>query len=91
MATIEQAGPLPKLAPGDHIRVTQTIAGRAGRWSTVAEGCVESFRKEPTGSWFAHGKGDKFWLWRVRLTKSDGERTTLTLDANSKIELIPQK
>jgi hypothetical protein len=82
----------PKLSKGDRIRVTQLLLGRDLRWATTVEGVVESFRAEPTGSWYAHGKGAKLWLLRVRLRKDDGEITALTLDAHSRIEILsPQR
>jgi hypothetical protein len=78
----------PKLSKGNRIRVTQLIIGRDLRWTTSVEGVVESYRPEPTGSWFAPGKDDKLWLLRLRLRKADGELTTLTLDARSKVEML---
>jgi hypothetical protein len=84
---IEQATP-QKLAPGTRVRITQYIVGREEVWQTQVEGAVIRHGPEPTGSWFAHGKDDRFWLDRVRLKKSDGEITTLTLDQNSKVEIL---
>lgn len=52
------------------------------------EGEVIRHRPEPTGSWFAHGKDDRYWLNRLRLKKSDGEITTLALDENSRVEIL---
>lgn len=78
----------PPIAPGDRIRVTQTIVGRDRRWSTSVEGVVVARQAEPTGSWYAHGKNDKLWLIRIRLRKDDGEITTLALDHNSEIEVL---
>jgi hypothetical protein len=80
---------LPPIAPGDRIRVTQRIDGRDRTWSTSLEGVVESRRAEPTGSWYAHGKNDKLWLVRIRLRKPDGEVTSLIVDHNTRVELLP--
>ena len=77
----------PRIAPGDHVRITQRIVGRSSTWATNVEGVVEAYGPEPTGSWFAHGKGDKLWLLRVRLRKDDGELTTITLDPSSSVEV----
>jgi hypothetical protein len=79
---------MPPIAPGDRIRVTQRIIGRNGTWISRVEGTVASRKAEPTGSWYAHGKGDKLWLVRVRLQKDDGEITALVIDHNSTIELL---
>lgn len=88
MATVDLPPAAPKLAQGDRVRVTQLIIGRDLRWTTTVEGVVESFKPEPTGSWYAHGKGDKLWLLRVRLRKDDGEITTLTIDPHSTVEVL---
>jgi len=80
---------LPKIAPGQRIRVTQSIIGRDTQWTTRVEGIVESCRSETTGSWYAHGKHDKLWLIRIRLRKDDGELTTLVIDHNSRVETPP--
>ncbi|HOB75788.1 MAG TPA: hypothetical protein PKG54_14825 [Phycisphaerae bacterium] len=88
MTAVEIPPNAPRLARGDRVRITQMILGRDLRWPTTVEGVVESFKPEPTGSWYAHGKGDKLWLLRVRLRKDDGEITTLTLDAHSTIEVL---
>lgn len=71
---------------GDTVRVTQILRGREDVWETTVEGVVESVRKEPTGSWYAHGKHDRLWLLRVRLRKHDGEITNLVIEPSSRIE-----
>jgi hypothetical protein len=78
----------PKIQPGDRVRIVQRIAGRAGVWTTKAEGEVVSCKMEKTGSWYAHGKNDKLWLQRIRLRKEDGEITNLVVDQNSRIERL---
>jgi hypothetical protein len=88
MAAVALPPQAPKIAKGDRIRVSQTIIGRDLRWTTAVEGVVESYQAEPTGSWYAHGKGDKLWLLRVRLRKNDVEITTLTLDPHSTVEIL---
>ncbi|MBX3395112.1 MAG: hypothetical protein KF841_07055 [Phycisphaerae bacterium] len=42
----------------------------------------------PTGSWFAHGKGDKLWLTRLRLRRDDGELVDFNLDQDTRITLL---
>ncbi len=81
----------PKLSKGDRIRVTQLISGRDEDWPTTVEGVVESCNLEPTGSWFAHGKGDKLWLLRLRLRKDDGEITALALDPHSRVQAVTRQ
>lgn len=89
MPAIQIPKDAPRLSKGDRIRVTQTIAGGDRRWLTHVEGVVESYRAESTGSWYAHGKHDRLWLLRVRLRKADGEISALTIDPNSRIEVLP--
>ncbi|GMV96534.1 MAG: hypothetical protein AMXMBFR83_08990 [Phycisphaerae bacterium] len=88
MPAIEPPRQAPKLKKGDYVRITQTIVGRDLRWPTTVEGVVESYRPEPAGSWYAHGKNDRLWLLRVRLRKPDGEITTLVLDPHSRVEVL---
>jgi hypothetical protein len=88
MTAVELPPDAPRLSKGDRIRVTQLILGRDLRWTTAVEGVVESCKPEPTGSWYAHGKGAKLWLLRIRLRKDDGEITTLTLDPHSTVEVL---
>lgn len=77
-----------ELKPGQRIRVVQTIARREGDWRGDIRGVIVDVEQEPTGSWYAHARDDKYWLGRVRLRKDDGELTTLTLDQHSEVELL---
>lgn len=77
-----------ELKAGARIRVTQRLKRRERTWETTVEGVINNVRDEQTGSWYAHAKGDHYWLRRVELTKDDGEITTLTLDQNSNIEVL---
>ena len=42
-----------------------------------------------TGSWYAHGKNDKYWLLRVELVTDDGEVSWLTVDQNTRVTELP--
>ena len=79
---------IDELTPGQRIRVRQMIDRRAGDWHAVVEGVVQAVDVGKTGSWYAHGKDDKFWLRRVRIVKRDGEVSELNLDPGSEIELL---
>ncbi len=78
-----------QLRVGARVKVTQQIAGRDYTWTTVVAGTVRSFEQKPTGSWFAHSKGDKLWLDRLVLKTDNGETTTLNLDDYSAIDVEP--
>jgi outer membrane biogenesis lipoprotein LolB len=75
-----------QLTPGTRVRVTQQIAARDRTWTSEVRGTVVSYDQQPTGSWYAHSKGDKLWLDRLKLRKEDGELITLVLDEFSHID-----
>src|SRR5438874_904301 len=76
-----------QLVPGTRVKVTQQIAGRDYAWPADVKGVVVDFKQSPTGSWFAHSKGDRLWLDRLVLRKDDGEITTLNLDEFTHIDV----
>jgi hypothetical protein len=77
-----------QLRPGVRVKVTQQIAARDYALTSEVRGTILDYEQKPTGSWFAHSKGDKLWLDRLRLRKDDGELTTLNLDEYSRIEIL---
>ena len=74
--------------PGVRIKLTQRIESREDAWDTEVIGTVLSTEPMPTGAWFAHGKDDKLWLLRIEIQKDDGEISRLTLDRNTRIEVL---
>jgi len=70
------------------VRITQAVGRQAARWSATIEGEVLSCGPEPTGSWHAHGKQNRYWLTRIVLRKTNGELTRQSLDQNSRIEIV---
>jgi hypothetical protein len=74
--------------PGARVRVTQSIERRGETWETEVEGILLSAEPQPTGSWFAHGRDDKYWLLRIELQKDDGEISRLTLDRSTRITVL---
>jgi hypothetical protein len=84
--SVAQTAPLK---PSQRVRVVQAVDTREGPWSTQVEGRVLSCAPEPTGSWYAHGKGDHLWLQRLRIQKADGEIVDLVLDENSAVTVLP--
>lgn len=77
-----------QLAPGQRVRIIQTVRRREGDWTRAVEGTVEKVTEEKTGSWYAHSKDDKYWLRRVVLRKADGEITILSTDNFTRVELL---
>lgn len=76
------------VVPGRRVKVVQTIARRAGDWRTEVVGILLSADPQPTGSWFAHGKDDRFWLARLVIQRDDGEITELVMDQRTRIEAL---
>lgn len=74
--------------PGQKIRITQTIARREGDWRQDVTGVVRAVKHQTTGSWYAHSKGEKYWLYRIQLQKDDGELTTISVDQHTDIDLL---
>ncbi len=79
---------LRQLQPGQEVRVIQTIHRREGAWTTSIEGTILEVLDAPTGSWYAHGAEDRYWLRRIRLRKTDGEVTLISLDPDSQVTLL---
>jgi hypothetical protein len=78
-----------RLTPGTRVRIEQTILYRDRRWSRESVGVVRAVRREPTGSWFAHGKHGRLWLCRIDLQKDDGEWTKIILDDHTRVTILP--
>ncbi len=78
---------LSQLEPGQQIRVVQTINRREGPWVQEYSGKLVEILDAPTGSWYAHGEQDRYWLRRLRIEKSDGELSLVSLDSDTKIYL----
>ena len=76
------------LRPGVRVKVIQQIAARNYTWTADVTGTVVEYEQKQTGSWFAHSKNDKLWLDRLLIRKTDGELTTLNLDASSHVEIL---
>lgn len=77
-----------QLVPGAMVRVTQQIPHRDRAWTNTITGTVVARGQRPTGSWFAHSKGDRLWLDRLAIRREDGEVFTLILDDYSRIEIL---
>jgi hypothetical protein len=76
-----------QLVPGAKVLVTQQIPRGNRPWAQQVQGTVIAYEQKPTGSWFAHAKGDHLWLDRLVIQKPDGEIFTLNLDAYSAVEV----
>jgi hypothetical protein len=77
-----------QLTPGAAVQVTQQIPHRDRAWTNIVKGTVVASGQRPTGSWFAHSKGDRLWLDRLVIRREDGEILTLILDEYSRVEIL---
>ncbi len=78
--------------PGTPVCVKQRVCRREGDIEVEVVGVVEGWEEAPTGSWYAHGRGARLWLKRLRLRKADGELTLLVVDDSTqiaKLEVAP--
>jgi hypothetical protein len=73
---------------GSRVRIVHRIDKGSFSWTSDVEGELLEVVRQPTGSWYAHGKDDRYWLSRVRLRKPDGEVTLISLDQNSMFEVL---
>ena len=78
-----------ELKPGTRVRITQAIRRRAGDWHTSVTGEVVSCAVQQTGSWYAPSPTGRLRLLRVHLRKADGELTTVNVDRQSRVEILP--
>jgi uncharacterized protein (UPF0548 family) len=74
--------------PGQRVRVTQQTPRQNGTLTITVEGTVVRFGQQKTGSWYAHGKDDKYWLDRLEIRRDDGEQVVLNLDQYSRVEVL---
>lgn len=77
-----------QLTLGAVVQVTQQIARRDRTWTNLIKGTIVASEQRPTGSWFAHSKGDRLWLDRLVIRREDGEILTLILDDYSHVEIL---
>ncbi|GJM24048.1 MAG: hypothetical protein DHS20C16_04630 [Phycisphaerae bacterium] len=80
--------PFSHLRPGQQIRVDQTINRREGSWRKSTTGELLEILAAPTGSWYAHGAKDRYWLLRLRIRKACGEITLLSLSPDSDVSIL---
>jgi hypothetical protein len=78
-----------QLKPGIRVKVVEQIPARDHVWTTEIRGTVLEYQQQQTGSWFAHSKGDKLWLDRLKLRKDDGEISVLNLDQFAVVQIEP--
>ncbi len=84
----EQVDLLKSLRPGQRIRVVQTVRVGAKRWEAVAEGTFREINYLATGVVTERDPEDDIVVPVVHFTKDNGELSSVTLDENSKVEIV---
>jgi hypothetical protein len=79
---------LQRLQPGQHIRITQTVRVGFKQWTTTAEGAFRAVNYLATGLATDRVPEDDIVVVCVHFTKDNGELSSVTLDEQSKIELV---
>jgi hypothetical protein len=85
----ELAALLRSLRPGQRIRITQTVrVGSSGTWPAVVEGTYRDRNYLVTGLATDRVPEDDIVVVTVHFTKDNGELSSVTLDENSKVEVV---
>ena len=83
------AAVIRSLRPGQRIRITQTVRMNSRRsWKTVVEGVFREVNYLATGLSTTRVPEDDIIVVTVHFTKDNGELSSVTLDENSKIEVV---
>ncbi|MBI1913975.1 MAG: hypothetical protein HYS12_04460 [Planctomycetes bacterium] len=85
----ELASLLRGLKPGQRIRVTQAVrVGSSAKWSTTIEGVFRTVNFLATGLATDRVPEDDIIVVSVHFTKDNGELSSITLDENSRVEVV---
>jgi len=80
---------LRQLKPGQRIRITQRVrVGSTATWTTTVEGIYRGYNFLATGLATDRVPEDDIVVVAVHFTKDNGELSSVTLDENSRIDLI---
>lgn len=88
----ELAALLKGLAPGQRIRITQTLRINCRiQWQAVVEGAFRNVNFLATGISTERVPEDDIVVVSVHFTKDNGELSSITLDEHSKVEVLPAR
>jgi len=79
---------LGELQPGQRIRITQTVRVGQHQWPAVIDGVYRHTNHLATGLSTERVIADDILVVAVHFTKDNGELSSVTLDEQSKIELL---
>ncbi|MGF1583411.1 MAG: hypothetical protein ACFCD0_29165 [Gemmataceae bacterium] len=81
---------LKSLKPGQRVRITQTVRVGLRSWPAVVEGTFRELNSLATGLATDRVKSDDIIVPLMRLTKDNGELTSVTFDENSELEVVSE-
>jgi hypothetical protein len=88
----ELAERLRSLQPGQRIRITQQVRINCrSQWPAVVEGTFRNVNFLATGIATERVPEDDIVVVTVHFTKDNGELSSVTLDENSNIEVLPAR
>lgn len=79
---------LCRLKPGQRLRITQTVRVGRSRWQAVVTGKFRQVDYLVTGLATERVPQDEVVVVAVHFTKDNGELSSVTLDENSRIEVL---
>jgi hypothetical protein len=82
------AATLRSLKPGQRIRITQTIRVGLKQWTTTVTGSFRALNYLATGLATDRVPEDDIVVVAVHFIKDNGELSSVTLDEQSKIEVV---
>ena len=80
---------LQSLKPGQRIRLTQTVRVGKQLWPAVATGVFRDVNFLATGLSTHRVPEDDIVVATVHFTKDNGELSSIALDENSRVEVVP--
>jgi hypothetical protein len=80
---------LKGLQPGQRIRITQTVRVGSKSWPAVVTGTFRGLNYLATGLATDRVPEDDIVVIALHFTKDNGELSSVTLDENTKVELVP--
>jgi len=82
---------LRKLQPGQPIRLIQTVRVGSRQWTTTIEGIFRELNYLATGLATDRVPADDIVVVAVHFKKDNGELSSVTLDEQSRIELLHER
>ena len=79
---------LGRLQPGQRLRITQRVKVGLKVWTTTVTGVFRHVSSLVTGLATQRVTADEIIVPTVHFTKDNGELTSITLDENSKVEIV---